>query len=214
MRYHYKEGAEKRKSRKWVVLPVVGLLGGLYLLANTLSPAIPMVFEPSDTTAKKLVSLKPTMDQNRVYIPKINIDVSVVPIEGNEALALEKGAIQRSPASGNPKDGGNFVVAAHRFNLGLTPMQTRTKSPFYHLNKLASGDDIYIDYEGTRYAYKVQERKMIEPTAIEIEERTDEDRLTMYSFEMTRPEAGREIVIAKPVGKIVWTNGKPKLQAL
>lgn len=214
MKYHYKEGAERRKSRKWVALPVVGLLGGLYLLANTLSPAVPTVFEPSDSTAKKLVSLQPTLDENRIYVPKINVDVAVVPIEDNEALALEKGAVQRSPASGNPRDGGNFVVAAHRFNLGLTPSQTRAKSPFYHINKLGNGDDIYVDYQGTRYAYKVEERKLVEPTAIEIEERTDDDRLTMYSCELAGPEAGREVVIAKPVGKIVWTNGKPKLKAL
>lgn len=214
MKYHYKEGTQRRKSRKWTALPVIGLIGGFYLLANTLSPAVPAVFGPSDSTAKKLVSLKPDLAENRIYVPKINIDVAVVPIEGNEAQALEKGAVQRSPASGNPSDGGNFVIAAHRFNLGLTPTQTRAQSPFYHINKLSVGDDIYVDYKGERYAYKVEERRLVEPTAIEIEERTDDNRLTMYSCELAGPEAGREVVIAKPVGKIVWSDGKPKLKSL
>lgn len=214
MKYNYKEGAEKRKNRKLVAFPIIGLLGGAYLLANVLSPAIPSFSGPADSTAKKLVSLAPDTDENRVYVPKINIDVPVVPIEDNEAIALEKGAVQRSPTSGNPKDGGNYVVTAHRFNLGITPWQTRSNSPFYHLAKLSAGDDIYVDYDGVRYAYKVEERKIVAPTDEAIEARTDDDRLTIYSSELVGSGTDREIVVAKPVGKIVWTNGKPKLQSL
>jgi LPXTG-site transpeptidase (sortase) family protein len=214
MKYNYEDGIERRKSRKWVLLPVVGLLGGAYMLVNALAPAAPDVFSSADTTAKKLVSLQPTLSENRIYVPKINVDVAVVPVEGNESLALEKGAVQRAPGSGDPKEGGNYVVAAHRFNLGFTPAQTRAKSPFYHINKLSSGDDIYVDYKGKRYAYKVTERRTVEPTAVEIEARTDDDRLTMYSCELAGPEAGREVVIAKPVGTIVWQDGKPRLKAL
>lgn len=214
MKYNHVEGTTRQKKRAWTVFPVIGLAAGLYVLVNAVSPAIPAAFGPTDTTAKKLVSLQPKLEENRVYAPKINVDVAVVPIDGNEAIALKKGAVQRSPASGNPRDGGNFVLAAHRFNLGLTPSQTRAQSPFYYLNQLEQGDDIYVDYEGVRYAYKVVERKLIESTAPKIEERSDDGRLTMYSPELVGNSTEREVVVAEPVGKIVWTDGRPKLKSL
>lgn len=213
MRYNYREGAQKQTGRKWLVLPISGLIIGGYLLINTLTPASSPMFVAADQTAKKLVSTQPTIQENRLYVPKVNIDVAIVPIEGDENAALEKGAIHRAPTSGNPKDGGNFVVAAHRFNLGLTPNQTRAKSPFYSINKLSTGDEIYIDYSGVRYAYKIVERKMVKPEAVEIEDRTDKPRLTLYSCELAGPKAGREVVIAEPQGTIVWYNGKPALNA-
>lgn len=213
MRYNYRMGATKQTGRKWLILPLSGVFIGGYLLVNTLTPASAPLFSANDATAKKLVSTPPTVSENRLYVPKVNIDVAIVPIDGNETTALEKGAIHRAPASGNPKDGGNYVVAAHRFNLGLTPSQTRARSPFYTIDKLQSGDDIYIDYDGVRYAYKIVERKMVKPEAIEIENRTNKPRLTMYSCELAGPKAGREVVIAEPQGTIVWNNGKPALSA-
>lgn len=217
MRYHYRVGVKQKGSRGkilWTVIPVVALLAGGYVLVNTFSPAIDVMAPPADATAKKLQTLKPTLSENRLYVPKVNIDVAVVDIHGDETAALERGAINRSPDSGNPSEGGNYVLAAHRFQLGLLPSQTRKKSPFYHIDQLQPGDPIYIDYEGTRYAYEVTERKMVGPDAIEIEKRTDEARLTMYSCELAGPKAGREVVIAKPVGTIAWdSNGKPKLDA-
>lgn len=171
-------------------------------------------FVTPDATAKKLVINQPQLRQNRLYLPKINVDVPVVPIDGSETAALEKGAINRASTSGNPEDGGNFVLAAHRFNLGLTPDKTRAKSPFYHLDKVVPGDDIFVDYHGKRYAYKVVEVKSVKPDAVEIEQPTENSRLTLYTCELAGPEAGRDVVIAEPQGIIVWVGGSPKLKAL
>jgi len=210
MKYSYRDGVEKQKSRKWVILPVAGLLGGAYILVNIFSPMILSALQPSNTTAKKLITLKPELDDDRIYVPKLNVDVPVISTDGNETTALERGAVQRALDSGNPKQGGNYVVAAPRFNLGLTPLQTNANSPLYNIAKLSTGDDIYVDFGGERYAYKVEERKTVPPAAVEIEERTDDNRLTLYTSDPT----DREVVIAKPVGKIVWTDGKPKLKSL
>lgn len=214
MTYNYKNGVQKTKNRRWLVFPVLGIFFGGYLLVNSLWPALPEVMTDPQATAKKLVSLEPSLTEDRIFIPKVNADVAVVQIDGNEKLALERGAIQRSPDSGNPRDGGNFVVAAHRFNLGFTPSQTKARSPFYRIDKLALGDEIYVDYQGVRYAYKVEDKKLVESSAVEIEARTDENQLTMYSCELAGPEAGREVVIAKPIGKVVWNSGTPKIQPL
>lgn len=214
MKYEYREGIQRKRSRKWVFVPFLGLFAGIYMLVNVMSPAILDVVEPADKTAKKLVAEQPVLAEDRIYIPKINVDVPLVQIEGNEKQALERGAIQRVPDNGDPVDGGNFVVAAHRFNLGFTPQMTKARSPFYHIDQLSSGDDIYVDYKGTRYAYRIEERKSVAATAVEVEDRTDTPQLTLYSCDLSGPKNGREVVVAKPIGTIVWANGKPRLQAI
>lgn len=214
MRYDHKKGVKRYRNKFWLVLPVVLLIGGLYMLLNVFSPQVYFATQAPDTTAKKLTTEQPNLREDRLYVPKINVDVAIVDIKGDEKAALEKGAIHRSPSSGNPRSGGNYVVAAHRFNLGYTPAQTHAKSPFYHIDRLSAGDAIYVDFAGTRYAYKVSERKTVAPSAVEIEKKTDDDQLTLYSCELSGPTSGREVVIAKPIGKVVWTNGQPRVQPL
>jgi LPXTG-site transpeptidase (sortase) family protein len=214
MRYNYRSGVSKTKSRSkiWLAIPVFGLAIGAYLLINTLSPAIGILNGPVDATAKRLIAEKPNLDEDRLYIPKINVDVAVVDINGNETAALEKGAVHRAPENGNPVDGGNFVLAAHRFQLGLTPDLTRKKSPFYHIDQLQTGDQLYVDYQGTRYAYEVTARKGVAQDATKIEQRTSDDQLTIYSCDLPGPEAGREVVFAKPIGTVAWVDGAPKIK--
>jgi len=214
MRYEYRTGVTKTKSgsKIWLALPVFGLLVGGYILITALAPQITVFSEPVDTTAKRLVAEKPNISQNRLYIPKINVDVEIVDINGDEKTALEKGAIHRAPNNGNPSEGGNFVLAAHRFQLGWNPELTRKKSPFYHIDQMQKGDQFYVDYDGTRYAYEVSDKKQVPSNASEIEQRTDEDQLTLYSCSLAGPDAGREVVIAKPIGTIAWDTGSPKLK--
>lgn len=203
MKYNYREGIEKPKSRKRFIFPVLILVGGLYTLVTYLAPEILYVVEPPDATAKRLVTERPGQGQDRLYIPKLNADVRVAS-DGDDAAAQE-----RSTVSGSPSEGGNYVLAANRFSFGLTPMDTKAKSPFYHLGKLSTGDDIYLDYKGVRYAYKVAEIKPVEDITM-YENRTDEPQLTLYMTET----AERKVVVAKQTGKIVWTSGQPKLQPL
>ena len=203
MKYNYQEGIEKPKSRKRFILPVLIFVGGLYALINYLAPEILYVVEPPDTTAKKLVAEKPTQGQNRLYIPKLNADIRIA--SGSDETAAQ----ERSAVNGSPSEVGNYVLVANRFSLGFTPMDTEAKSPFYHLGKLSSGDDIYLDYKGVRYAYKVEEIKAVDDIT-KYENRTDEPQLTLYMAETD----GRQVVVAKQTGKIVWTSGQPKLQPL
>lgn len=214
MRYTYREGVSKHTKLPSLIL-ACGTLGvGLYGLLLTLSPALPIDTNKAEATVKKLVAEQPKIGENRVYIPQINVDVPIVDINGNETVALEKGAIHRMPESGNPKEGGNYVVAAHRFNIGLTPAMTRAKSPFYHIDKLKQGDQLYVDYDGVRYIYEIYEKKRVEETAVDIEARSADSRLTLYSCELTGPKDGREVVFAKPLGKVAWNGDKPAVEGL
>lgn len=129
-----------------------------------------------------------------LYIPKINAEI---PFASGGADRLETGAWWRQPASGNPASGGNFVLAAHRFQMGRTPAQTVRQSPLYHIDKLAVGDDITVDYKQTRYTYQITKIYRVPPTASEIESATDDARLTLYSCTLGGASDGREVIIAR-----------------
>lgn len=182
------------------VLPALLIAGGAYVLLLVTAPmlSIPIINVPPDVARylKQTEHAGPdTGRPDRLYIPKINVDVAIV--DGDSEAALEKGAWHRKPNNGNPADGGNFVLAAHRFRIGWTPGQARINSPFYHINKLKPGDEIVVDYGGKRYAYTVDKLYDVLATAVEIEERTEEPRLTLYSCDL-RGKA-RVVVEASPV---------------
>lgn len=188
-----------------IALPTLGMLIGAYILIVALAPVIPpSLYVSQEEAVARLAESRPELDENRLHIPQIDLSVPIVPINGNEEYALNLGAIHRAETSGNPRDGGNYVVAGHRFNYGLTPQETRRLSPFYHIDKLSLGDEIFVDYEGERYVYRISEKRGVPATAVEIEQPTDQPRLTLYSCELGGSLAGREVIFAKPVGTVEW----------
>lgn len=178
-----------------IVTPLL-LLGGIYVGLTAASPLwlTASSLDPNGDVGKKVTSHQPNDTQNRLYIPKLNVDV---PYQANQDTALENGAWWRSPESGNPKDGGNFVVAAHRFQMGWTPRETTRKSPFYSIDKLAVGDQIVADHDGERYIYEIEKIHRIAPDAAHIEAPTDDNRLTLYSCTRGGASDGRDVVIAR-----------------
>ena len=179
-----------------ILVAAIMILAGLYILAVALTPVIiaPTINPTSNKTVKQLQS-KAAITENRLYIPKI--DVNLPYATGSETV-MEKGAWWRQPDNGNPADGGNFVLSAHRFIMGLTPQQTLRKSPFYNIDKLEIGDKISIDYSGKRYEYTISKIFAVAPDAVEIEQRTDQPQLTLYSCTLGGASDGREVIIATP----------------
>jgi sortase A len=111
---------------------------------------------------------------------------------------LDNGAWHRHPERGDPEKGGNFILAAHRFELGPTPSETQRKSPLYHIDKVEVDDDIQIDFNGKRYDYRVAERLAVKPTQTEIEAPSDVAKLTLYTCTLGGETDGREVLIATP----------------
>lgn len=137
-----------------------------------------------------------TSSVDKLVIPKI--DVRVPYFEGDQH-SLERGAWHRYPERGNPEIGGNFILSAHRFNLGITPMGTKAKSPFYKIDKLKVGDDIYVTFHSKEYHYKVDRMYDVSRSATEIEAPSSEPKLTLYSCSLMGEKNGRVVVEAKPI---------------
>ncbi|HUS26550.1 MAG TPA: class E sortase [Nevskiaceae bacterium] len=180
------------KKQIRLLLPILLLVFGVYLLITALAPAIPPPSQPEHIyTGKKQQPVE--IKENRLYIPKISVDVAIN--EGTAAV-LEKGAWHRKPENGNPEKGGNFVLSAHRFELGFTPQRTRAKSPFYHVDKLQAGDKIFVDYNQKRYTYEVTKKYKVDRNAVQIEAPSIEPKMTLYSCDLRGEKAGREVIEA------------------
>jgi sortase A len=207
--------AQKRKSwlqklnkkHLWVIVPAVLLIVGVYLLITALAPLIP-------ASSRVDLASQPAQPQditeNRLYIPKLNIDVLIA--EGDNETALEKGAWHRKPENGSPEKGGNFVLSAHRFQMGWTPGETRHNSPFYHIDKLQPGDKIYVDYNQTRYTYEVTKKYNVDRYAVEIESPSAEAKMTLYSCDLAGEAAGREVIEARPIKTEVQVRTTEKVR--
>lgn len=137
-------------------------------------------------------SLKPIPLDNTLVIPKISVDAKV--LEGNTADILNTG-FWRRPKSSSPDKGGNVVITGHRF------LYTSGPNTFYDLDKVHKGDDIILYWGGKEYSYVVDEVKIVAPTAVEIEEPTQEDVLTLYTCTPLWTSKQRLVVKARPSGQ-------------
>ncbi|MBP9667952.1 sortase [Candidatus Saccharibacteria bacterium] len=192
---------KRRRGRyagwKLLVLAVVIVSSGLYMLLLTAAPYVVPIDKTAVETALKN---RPAIKENRLYIPEMGVNVPINEIvNGNDAQALFNGAAHRAAQSGNPKDGGNFVLAAHRFSLGITPGNVVQKSPFFHIDRLKVKDLVYVDWLGERYTYRINSLSSVAPTQVSIEARTALPQLTFYSCGLGGERDNRIVAMAKPV---------------
>lgn len=109
--------------------------------------------------------------ENTLVIPSLYLREVIH--EGMYANTLSKG-VWRRPHTSAPDIGGNTVLAGHRFMYS-------DQAVFYHLDKITVGDQLVIYWDGAKYEYHVVRIYEVDPTAVEIENDTNEPRLTIYT---------------------------------
>jgi sortase A len=196
---HYSDKQGVKKSRRWwqlllLVVAIALFAGGAYLLLLVQSPNLPV--GAIDQAQEQQYQEEST---NYVKIDKLGL---LVPFySGDSAATLEKGAWWRYPDRGDPEKGGNFILSAHRFQLGMTPQQTRARSPFYHIEKLEVGDPIEVNYNGKPYMYTITKKYDVPRDATQIEAPSEEAKLTLYSCSLKGEAAGRVVIEAVPASQ-------------
>ncbi len=186
-----------RQASTWSLFGVMGL--SAYLLWLVYAPALSL-----PASAVSTVQAAPTMtsqavqtdETNYIAIDKLNLHV---PFYTGGEDTLDKGAWWRYPERGDPVRGGNFILSAHRFELGLTPERTKAKSPFYHLGSLQPGDKITIHFEGSIFLYQVKSVQDVKPYATWVENSSKKPILTLYTCSLEGQDKGRLVVIATPL---------------
>ncbi len=105
-----------------------------------------------------------------VSIPKLKIDKAIVSIGGED---LSKSLVQY-PGTALPGKNGNAVIFGH----SILPIFYNPKnymSIFSTIPTLKNGDDIFIEFDGISYKFKVEELFEIYPTDIQILEQNPTD---------------------------------------
>jgi sortase (surface protein transpeptidase) len=179
-----------------LVLSVVLITIAAYIGILLISPKLPAIAYISTAPIDLNKNDDNNDTRNRIQIDKMGVEVPF--FEGDETV-LELGAWHRKPENGNPQAGGNFILAAHRFEIGNTPGQTRQKSPFYKIDSLDINDKIRVYYENKWYDYKVTKKIEVPATALYIENKSVEPKLTLYSCSLNGAAAGRFVIEATPV---------------
>lgn len=172
----------------------IGVAAGAYLLLLVASPEIGLHFAKQNL-AQSVPKEATALTERRLYVPRLGLNLPY----GDTERALDDGLWHRSPERGNPEIGGNFILAAHRFQLALTPAETNRKSPLYHIDKMKIGDYIYADFNGKRYQYEISNIFRVTPTQVEIEAPSEQPKLTLYTCTLGGTSDGREVLEARLV---------------
>ncbi len=181
------------KKLSLLVTAVILLSAGGYLLWLSLGSTAYIPSQPKEWNApvpQEAAQLK----DSRIYIPKLKLNLT---FEAGDQGVLNDHIWHRFPERGDPEKGGNFILAGHRFEIGFTPGETKRKSPFYHINTLKPGDKVYADFNGKRYEYEITKRFSVAPTQIEIEAKSDEPKMTLYTCTLKGEKDGREVIEAR-----------------
>jgi sortase A len=138
------------------------------------APAAPVVGPPQGSAVAHL------------KIPKLGVDKYVV--EGVEEADLEKGP-GHYPGTPMPGEPGNAAIAGHRTTYG---------APFYSINELQPGDDIFVTtIGGKEFHYTVAQTMVVKPTDVQVIDNTPDNRLTLTTCEPRYSATSRLIVVAK-----------------
>jgi sortase A len=182
-------------------LTFVVILLGLYIIITPLLPQVeywirdksPDAIAPYGGELAKLEGADtsiPPPEENRLVIPVIGINEPI--LEASNINVIKDGGTWRRPNTSNPLENNNTVIIGHRF-------YGNNVSTFYNLDKLKVGDVMAIYWEGIEFLYAVEETKVVDPSAIEIEAPTTEKQLTLYTCTPLWSAKNRLVIIAKPV---------------
>ena len=116
-------------------------------------------------------NLQQPPEENRLVLPDISLDEEI--IVGDDPNNIHRGAWHR-PLTSTPDQGGNTVIVGHRFSYS-------SPATFYHLDKLEVGDTFAIWWEGKEYVYRIFQTRVVDATAVEIEDNTDNPIATLYT---------------------------------
>ena len=183
---------KNRRMKKFIpiFIGIFVVLVILFLQYNRLIYAPIMAYmSPGNVPASQINALDPTINQTvsadpRLIIPKLNVDVPVhFGIQLSEVMnAMNHGVAHYriSGASAYPGEIGNTVITGH--SAGDVYSSNPYKFIFSGLERLESGDLIYVNYKSVRYTYKVTKKEVVEPTNIaSLTGKTDKPILTLVT---------------------------------
>jgi sortase A len=141
----------------------------------------------SDSATSRQTSAKPGPSGLVLTIPKLGVR-RYVP-EGATAEHLRRYGIGRITWTSLPTAPGTVGIAGHRTTYG---------APFFHLDQLAAGDAILVDFGGRRYTYRVERQITVTPDRAEaLEDATGSNEIALVTCSPPHSAAFRLIVFGR-----------------
>lgn len=144
---------------------------------------------PVDAPASFTYEFPPEVDAyvGWIRIPKANVDHQVIEGVARAQLDVSPGHM---PRTAMPGQFGNAVIAGHRTTYG---------APFYDLDLLVPGDEIFVDTAIGTHTYEVVSTEIVLPTAMWTVQHRAGAWLTLIACHPKGSNAQRIIVFAKLV---------------
>lgn len=117
---------------------------------------------------------------NRIYIPRLNKNIPLITVpnhqnwnqlEKNIQKGLQEGVVVH-PVSRNPGVNGNFFLTGHSSYYPWD--QGRFKDVFALLHEVKVNDTVWVYWEGKKYKYKMEVKKVIPPTNTDVLNQPDD----------------------------------------
>jgi sortase A len=127
----------------------------------------------------------------RLRIPHIH--ANYVMVEGTDAGPLRKGP-GHYPATPLPGMPGTVGVAGHR---------TTYLAPFNKLDKLRKGDEVRLEMPYAVVTYRVEQTRIVKPTAVWVTRRVGYNRLVMTACHPKYSAAKRIVIFGRQVSAVL-----------
>lgn len=150
-----------------------------------------------------------TPPDDRIIIPRINKNVPVVPVntenlikkdwgalEGDIQEALKDGVVHY-PGTARVGQKGNVVLTGHSSYFPWDP--GRFKDVFALLHEVAVGDRIIVYEDQKKVQYEVYETRIVSPAQVDVLTQQGENRLTLITCTPIGTNLKRLIILARPV---------------
>lgn len=125
----------------------------------------------------------------RIRIPAIDLDKIVVSGVDVESLKDGPGQYRGTPL---PGQAGNAAIAGHRTTYG---------APFFSLNELVVGDEIFVSTIQGSFTYIVRSLTIVTPSDVYVLDPSDDNRLTLTTCNPRYSARQRLIVVAELQGE-------------
>ena len=125
----------------------------------------------------------------RIRIPSIGVSSVVVAGTGTSDLRRGPGHYPGTPLPGAR---GTVAIAGHRTTYG---------APFRKLDKVNKGDRIEVRMPYGTFVYRVEQKRIVAPTALWVTRRTSYDRLILSACHPLYSAAQRIVVFARLIDK-------------
>ena len=150
-------------------------------MARDSRPAIVEQVRTADVALHRAPRAPATQKPPLINIPKLRVRVRI-------GRTLDAGPIFW-PVTGRPGDGDTVAIAGHR---------TTHTHPFLDLDKLESGDDIYVRWEGIAHRYVVSGRRIVSSKNVHIADARGHEVLLLTACTPKGSARQRIVIYAQP----------------